>query len=128
MKAIPAGGLDVPLSAPNWNDSQPAGSITVSDSGELVTSVPATVEGRLRAGPSWRPATRSPRTTERPATRLPRMVATEDGGAADAGAVAAGLQAVLDTTIAAALTTNLMVLFTDRALHRATAIRRFRPL
>ena len=47
--------------------------------------------------------------------------ATEAEGKADAGAVAAGLQAVPATTIAAPPTTNLMVLFTDWALRSATA-------
>src|SRR5579862_9773608 len=92
MKAMPAGGLDVPLSAPNWIDSQPAGSVTVSDSGELDTSVPATV----RVAMCW-----------------PELGPGDDVSAADGGAVAAGLQAAPHTTIAVALTTSFRVLFTD---------------
>ena len=107
----------MPLSAPKWNDSQPGGSITVSDSGELVTSDPATV----RVTACWPELAAGDEVVADDG-------ATEAGGAADvgavaadAGAVAAGLQAALDTTIAAVPTTNLKMLFTDRALHRATA-------
>jgi hypothetical protein len=113
MKAIPAGGLDVPLSAPNWIDCQPVGSVTFSDNGELVTSVPATV----RVVAPWPElATGDEIAADDGGTGDEEAAddgATEAGGRADAGAVAAGLQAVPATTIAAAPTTNLMVLFTD---------------
>jgi hypothetical protein len=105
-KAMPDGGLEVPRSAPNWNGSQSDGRVTARRSGEAVTSVPATV----RLADCW------------PELGAGDGVSTGDGGppagetAAD-GAPDAGLQAVADTTIAAATKITLSVLVTDWALH-----------
>jgi hypothetical protein len=113
MKAMPAGGLDVPSSAPNWNDSQLAGRVTVSDSGEPVRSVPATV----RVAACWPELGPDDAMTAEDGAAVVR--GSSDDGAATVGettavtVLAAGLQAVLDTTIAAALKTTLSVLFTD---------------
>ena len=118
-KAIPAGGLDVPRFATNWEPSQSGGRSTVRARGDPFTSVPATIKCA-----TWRPAlgTVDGDAAEEGTAATDGAIAADGvtavgGVTADDGVIAAdGLQAVPTTTTAAAATAILSVMFTGRTL------------